>query len=104
MTTRTPTSMRAVVLDRFGGPEELQMRVARAPDVGPGELLVQVQAAGVGRWDPFEREGGYARMIGMEARFPYVLGSEGAGRIVALGEGVSGHTIGEEVYAVGFRG
>jgi hypothetical protein len=32
----------------------------------------------VGQWDPFEREGGFAQVLGIEPKFPYVLGSDGA--------------------------
>ena len=71
-------TMRAVAIDRFGGPEVLKLRTLPVPEVGPGEVLIRVQTAGVGEWDPFEREGGYAEMLGIEPGFPYVLGSEGS--------------------------
>jgi hypothetical protein len=37
-------------------------------------------------WDAFEREGGFAKMFGVEPKFPYVLGSDGAGTVSAAGE------------------
>lgn len=95
-------AMRAVVMDRFGGPEVLEVRDLPVPEAGPGEVLIRVRAAGVGEWDPFEREGGYAEMLGIEPRFPYVLGSEGAGTVAALGEGVGRFEEGDRVYAAGF--
>ena len=58
------------------------------PEVGPNEVLIHVECAGVGKWDPFEREGGSAREFGIEAKFPYVLGSDGAGTIAAVGDRV----------------
>lgn len=95
-------TMRAVAIDRFGGPETLSVRAVPVPDVGPGEVLVRVATAGVGAWDPFEREGGYAEMLGVTPSFPYVLGSEGAGTVVAVGDGVDRFAEGDEVYAAGF--
>jgi NADPH:quinone reductase-like Zn-dependent oxidoreductase len=54
----------------------------------------------VGAWDPFEKEGGFAKMMGVTPRFPYVLGSDGAGTVVAVGGKVSGFKAGDRVYAV----
>jgi NADPH:quinone reductase len=95
-------TMRAVALDRFGGIETLQVREIPVPEVGPDQVLIRVESAGVGEWDPFEREGGYAQMLGVEADFPYVLGSEGAGVVVVLGDRVGRFKKGESVYACGF--
>ena len=94
--------MQAVALDQFGGPEALKLQTLPVPEVGPDEVLVRVESAGVGVWDPFEREGGYAEMLGIEPQFPYVLGSEGAGVVAAVGESVSRFKKGDRVYAAGF--
>ena len=102
MNNESQPAMRAVTMDRFGGPEVLELRGVPMPEVGPGEVLIRAQAAGVGEWDPFEREGGYAEMLGIEPTFPYVLGSEGAGTVAALGEGVDRFEKGDRVYAAGF--
>lgn len=102
MKDETRPTMRAVAMDRFGGPEVLKPRNLPVPGVGSGEVLVRVQVAGVGEWDPFEREGGYAEMLGIEPEFPYVLGSEGAGVVVAVGERVGRFKEGDRVYACGF--
>lgn len=102
MNSEYRSAMRAVVMDRFGGPEVLEVRDLPVPEVGAGEVLIRVEAAGVGEWDPFEREGGYAEMLGIEPGFPYVLGSEGAGTVVAVGEGVDRFEEGDRVYAAGF--
>lgn len=102
MATTTPSIMRAVVLDRFGGTEELKVREVPVPEVEADEVLIRLESAGIGSWDPFEREGGYAQMLGTKGRFPYVLGSEGAGAIAALGAQVSGFKRGDRVYAAGF--
>ncbi|WP_221239644.1 quinone oxidoreductase family protein [Longimicrobium terrae] len=94
--------MKAIAINRFGGVDTLVPRDLPVPGIGPGEVLVRVEVAGVGEWDPFEREGGYAEMMGMTPEFPYVLGSEGAGTIAAVGEGVTRFAPGDRVYAVGF--
>lgn len=94
--------MRAIAIDRFGGVDTLTLKTLPIPEIGPDEVLVRLEFAGVGEWDPFEREGGYAEMMGRQPDFPYVLGSEGAGTVAAVGERVSGFAAGDRVYAVGF--
>jgi NADPH:quinone reductase len=96
------TTMRAVVIDGFGGPEQLHERQLPVPSPGPGQVLIRLEAAGVGSWDPFEREGGYAEMLGISPSFPYVLGSEGAGTVAAVGDGVTSRDVGERVFAASF--
>jgi NADPH:quinone reductase len=95
-------TMRAVAIDRFGGPDALKVCEVLVPALGDGEVLVRLTAAGVGEWDPFEREGGYARMLGIEPIFPYVLGSEGAGVVEAIAPSVQNVKPGDRVFAVGF--
>jgi NADPH:quinone reductase-like Zn-dependent oxidoreductase len=53
-------------------------------------------------WDPFEREGGFAKLLGVTPTFPYVLGSDGAGTVVAVGSEVQGFKEGDRVYAMSF--
>ena len=48
-------TMRAVALDHFGGPETLKVQSVPIPEPGADEILIHVEAAGVGAWDPFER-------------------------------------------------
>lgn len=95
-------TMRAAVIDDFGGPEQLHERQVPVPSPGRGQVLIGLEAAGVGSWDPFEREGGYAEMQGTSPSFPYVLGSEGAGTIAAVGEDVTSRAVGERVFAASF--
>lgn len=102
MSNEIRQTMRAVAMDRFGGPEVLKLRELPVPEAGLGEVLMRVETAGVGEWDPFEREGGYAALLGVESEFPYVLGSEGAGTVAAVGEGVDRFEKGDRVYAAGF--
>ena len=99
MQTSTQDSMRAVAIDRFGGLDTLQERSVPRPTPGAGDVLVHVEVAGVGEWDPFEREGGFAEMTGQTPKFPYVLGSEGAGTVAAVGPGVDRFEVGDRVYA-----
>src|SRR6478672_4699809 len=99
MKQTTPTSMQAAAIDRFGGIETIQLQTLPVPDIGPDEVLIRVEVAGVGVWDAFEREGGFAQMFGIEPKFPYVLGSDGAGTIAAVGEQVERFKEGDRVYA-----
>ena len=93
-------TMQAVTIDRFGGPETMKIREVPVPEVGPDEVLIRVESAGVGVWDPFEREGGFAQMFGTTPTFPYVLGSEGAGTVADVGQQVTQFKPGDHVYAV----
>ena len=92
--------MRAAALDRFGGVETIQMKTLPVPEPGPDEVLLRVEAAGVGVWDPYEREGEFAKMFGQKPRFPYVLGSDGAGTVAAVGEQVRHLKEGDRAYAM----
>jgi NADPH:quinone reductase len=96
----TGTTMRAAALDRFGGVETIQMKTLPVPEPGPDEVLLRVESAGVGVWDPYEREGEFAKIFGTKPRFPYVLGSDGAGTVAAVGEKVRGLKEGDRAYAL----
>ncbi|XXF76245.1 NADP-dependent oxidoreductase [Myxococcaceae bacterium GXIMD 01537] len=97
-----PSQMKAAAIDRFGGPEVLGMKTIAVPEVGPGEVLIRVEAAGVGQWDPSEREGEMEDYKPGKTSFPHVLGTDGAGAVVAVGEGVKARKVGDKVYAFGF--
>jgi NADPH:quinone reductase len=101
MKQTTQSTMKAIALDRFGGLETMKLQMLPVPEVGPDEVLIDVEWAGVGKWDPFEREGGFARVFGIEPKFPYVLGSDGAGTVAAVGDRVKGFKPGDRVYAFG---
>lgn len=94
--------MRAVAIDRFGGPETLKTQTVSVPDIAPDEALIRLEIAGLGEWDPYEREGGFAQYLEGEPKFPYVLGSEGSGTIAAVGKNVDRFKEGDTVYAAGF--
>jgi NADPH2:quinone reductase len=98
MTQATPQFMQAAAIDQFGG--EITPHTLPVPRIEPDELLIRVESAGVGAWDPFEREGGFAKMMGGKPSFPYVLGSDGAGTVVAVGERVKQFKAGDRVYAL----
>jgi NADPH2:quinone reductase len=90
--------MFAIQVDRMGGPEVLEWQRVATPVPGPGELLVEIAAAGVNYVETYHRRGIYKREL------PFVIGAEGAGRVVEVGPGVEGFDIGDLVASVGFRG
>lgn len=94
-------TMHVMAIDHFGGIETLEAKTLPIPEVGPHEIMIHVEAAGVGVWDPFEREGGFAEVFGIEGKFPYVLGSDGAGTVVEVGSMVHGFSEGDRVYGFG---
>ena len=92
-------TMQAVALDNFGGPDALKIENLPIPQIDAQEVLIQVEAAGVGAWDPYEREGRFVEIMGTKPAFPYVLGTDGAGTIVAVGKDVNRFKEGDRVYA-----
>ena len=92
-------TMRAVALDNFGGTEALKIQNIPVPQIEADEVLIRVEAAGVGAWDPYEREGRFVEITGVKPTFPYVLGTDGAGTIAAVGKDVSRFKEGDRVYA-----
>src|SRR5579863_1063340 len=92
--------MRAVAIDEFGGIEKMKSRELPVPIVAIDEILIRVDTAGVGAWDPFEREGGFAKEFGLQPHFPQVLGSDGAGTVEAVGDDVHDLKPGDRVYGV----
>ncbi|MBV8846761.1 MAG: NADP-dependent oxidoreductase [Bryobacterales bacterium] len=93
-------TMRAVAIDEFGGIEKMKPRKLPVPKVANDEILVRVDTAGVGVWDPFEREGGFAKEFGLKANFPLVLGSDGAGTVEGVGDDVRDLKRGDRVYGI----
>ena len=91
--------MKVIEMTTAGGPEVLRLADRPEPAPGPGQVVVEVAAAGVNFMDIGIRRGGI-----WAGGDPKVLGVEGAGRIVALGEGVDEFEIGQRVawaYGVG---
>jgi len=83
--------VRAIRIDRFGGPEEMQLVDVAAPAPGPRQLLVDVAYAGVNYRDVYEREGSYGGTP------PLVVGAEGAGTVASVGAEVSEFAPGDRV-------
>lgn len=94
--TTLPQTMTAIGFDAPGGPEVLKPQQRPVPQPGPGQILVHVAVAGVNRPDVLQRMGGYAPPPGASD----IPGLEIAGRIVALGEGVSRYEVGDQVCAL----
>ena len=90
--------MRAVTIDHFGGTEVLSVSNVPVPEPEPNQLLIQVESAGIGIWDIGELGGRLVQVFGIKPNFPWILGSEGAGRVVAVGDKVSGFRNGDLVY------
>jgi NADPH2:quinone reductase len=86
-----PSTMQAVRVHAPGGPEALRLERITVPRPGPGEVLVRLEAAGVNFIDIYKRAGLYPIPL------PATLGEEGAGTVVALGEGVSDLREGDQV-------
>jgi putative PIG3 family NAD(P)H quinone oxidoreductase len=86
----------AITIPRSGGPEVLTWQTVPDPEPGPGEVLVDIAASAVNRADLMQREGRYPPPPGA----PPYPGLECAGRIAALGEGVTGWEVGDAVCAL----
>jgi NADPH:quinone reductase-like Zn-dependent oxidoreductase len=89
--------MKAEVIDHFGPPDVMHAAVISVPELADDEVLIQVATAGIGRWDPALCAGEFPT-----GGFPLVLGSDGAGTVVAAGSRVGRLRVGDLVYAYGF--
>ncbi|USD20397.1 NAD(P)H-quinone oxidoreductase [Microbulbifer variabilis] len=88
--------MRAIDLPEYGGPEVMQLTDLPRPEVAPGEVLVEVAAAGVNRPDIVQRNGHYPPPPGASP----ILGLEVSGRVAAVGEGVERWQVGDKICAL----
>lgn len=93
------TTMRAIRIHSFGGPQVLTYEEAPVPEPAAGEVLIRVRAAGVNPIDWKVRQG----MFG-ERRLPLIPGWDVSGVIEKAGEGVTGFSPGDEVYSLLDRG
>jgi NADPH:quinone reductase len=91
-----PTTMRYIGHGDGGGPEILRIAEGPIPVIGPREVLIQVQFAGVNRPDLLQRAGKYPPPPGASP----ILGLEVAGRVAALGVEVTAWKIGDQVCAL----
>ena len=92
--------MRAVVYERYGSPERLELCDVPRPVPGTGEVLVEVVATSVNLsdWEGLHGSPAYARLGGLFRPSRTILGSDIAGRVVALGHGATRFAIGDEVF------
>ncbi len=97
MSPSIPRTMKAAVIDRFGGPSLLHVASIPVPEVSKNEILIRVRTAGIGVWDPWLRGGGSG-----SRRFPLVLGNDGAGIAAAVGSSVRRFKAGDRVYGFSF--
>jgi NADPH2:quinone reductase len=96
-----PGAMKASALEQFGLPRVLTLHTLPVPLPGPGEVLIEVHAAGVGSWDALVRDGSW-RPYG-RPRFPLIPGTDGAGVVVAKGPRVRRFNIGDRVWASDYK-
>ena len=76
--------MKAIRVHEFGGPEVLRLEEVGTPKPSAGEVLVRIHAAGVNPYDTYMRAGTYA----VKPPLPYTPGSDAAGVVEAVGDGV----------------
>ncbi|HYP52682.1 MAG TPA: NADPH:quinone reductase [Pyrinomonadaceae bacterium] len=84
-------------MSEFGGPEVMRLEEVAEPRAGRGQVLVRVRAAGVNPVDTYIRAGAYARV----PELPYTPGSDAAGLVKEVGEGVRTVKAGDRVYVAG---
>jgi NADPH:quinone reductase-like Zn-dependent oxidoreductase len=96
--TEDPTqlSMVAWCVHEFGSPDAMTFEQVRRPTPGEGEVLVKVEAAGVGTWDAWIRAGKSV----LPQPLPLTPGSDLSGEVVAIGPAVSDLRVGDQVYGV----
>ncbi len=88
--------MRAISLSEHGGPEELQVEEIERPAPNSGELLVEIEAAGVNPVDTYFRDGSY-----VPVELPFTPGVDFSGTVAELGDDVESFAVGDRVYGTG---
>ena len=83
--------IRAIQIDKTGGPEVMQLVELPIGEPGPGEVRIRHEACGVNFIDTYQRSGLYAVSL------PAVMGNEGAGVVEAVGDGVTHVLVGDRV-------
>lgn len=86
--------MKAILVREFGGPEVLKLEEVPTPRPAAGQVLVRIHAAGVNPYDTYMRNGTYA----VKPPLPYTPGSDAAGTVESVGEGVARVKPGDRVY------
>jgi len=88
--------MKFIQVDTFGGPEQLKLHEEATPSPAQGQLLIEVKASGINFADLVARQGHYPPVPNV----PYRPGFEAAGVVSAVGESVSGFSVGQRVMAM----
>lgn len=91
-----PKTAPAIVITKFGGPENLALQDIPVEAPKAGEILIRVRAAGINRADAVQREGHYPPPKGSSE----IMGLECAGEVAAIGDGVTGFKVGDRVCAL----
>jgi NADPH:quinone reductase len=86
--------MKAILVRQFGGPEVLKLEEVPTPKPAAGQVLVKIHAAGVNPADTYARTGNYAVLPSL----PYTPGTDGAGVVDSIGDGVKKVNRGDRVY------
>ncbi|MBV9470483.1 MAG: NADPH:quinone reductase, partial [Abitibacteriaceae bacterium] len=89
--------MKAIRVHEFGGPEVMQLEEVPDPQPGAGQVVVRLHAIGVNPVETYIRSGTYA----MKPALPYTPGSDAAGTVETIGDGVKAVKVGERVYIAG---
>ncbi|MEU0070998.1 NADP-dependent oxidoreductase [Streptomyces sp. NPDC006332] len=87
--------MKAIQYEEYGGPEVLRLAEREEPHAGPGQIRLKVKAVAVNPFDSKLRRGYMQQFIPVS--FPHIPGTEGAGVVDEVGEGVTGASVGDEV-------
>jgi len=101
MNPSIPETMKAAAFDRHGGPEVIHTESLPVPEPAADQVLIRLDTAGIGVWDPYVREGQFE--LGKPG-FPRVIGNDGAGVVVAAGRDVTRIHVGDRVYAYSMEG
>ena len=94
--TQGPRTMKAVVFDRTGGPEVLELRDVPVPAIAPDQVLVEVKACGINHLDLWVRAG----LRGLEIEMPHVLGNDVVGVVAETGSVARNVKAGDRVLVV----
>lgn len=90
--------MKAILVEKYGGPDVLQFKECPDPSPGPREVLVRVAAVSINPID-VKRRSGEAKAF-MPIKFPGILGVDVSGTVAALGAGVKGFAVGDRVFGM----
>ncbi|MBQ5951937.1 MAG: alcohol dehydrogenase catalytic domain-containing protein [Lachnospiraceae bacterium] len=93
MTFEIPETMKAMMLTAY---DHLELREVPVPKPGPGEVLCRIKSVAICGSDPKMIHGGYA-FTNWPPYYPFIMGHEWAGQVVALGEGVEDFQVGDRV-------